>query len=111
MDKKERSVEDIRAELAENRAKLRVSIGDFQESIKPRNVLKSGVDDVKQFAKAETEEAKKQFVDEEGNLRTKRVLAIAGAVVGAVAFVVTVNVLAKRAAVSGPKARKAIEAK
>lgn len=108
---KERSVEDIRAELAETRAKLRVSIGDFQESVKPRNVLKAGVEDVKQFAQAEAQEAKKQFVDTDGNLRTQRVLAIAGAVVGVAALLVTVNALANRRAVAAPKGRKALEAK
>lgn len=108
---KERSVEDIRAELAETRAKLRVSIDDFQESVKPRNVLKAGVEDVKQFAQAEAQEAKAQFVDTDGNLRTQRVLAIAGAVVGVAALFITVNALASRRAVTPPRGRKALEAK
>lgn len=108
---KERTVEDIRAEMADTRAKLRTSVADFSESIKPKNLIKQGTDEVKGFAKAEFAQIKGQFVEPDGQLRTKRVLAIAGAVVGVVAFAVTLNVLGARSRELGrARARKAIAA-
>ncbi|WP_093249951.1 DUF3618 domain-containing protein [Tessaracoccus oleiagri] len=106
---KERTVEDIRMEMAETRAKLRVSVADFSESIKPKNIAKKGVEEVKDFARSEFEDVKSQFVEADGSLRTKRVLAIAGAVVGVVAFAVTINALSGRRQL-GARARKAITA-
>lgn len=107
---KERTVEDIRAELAGTRADLKSSIADFRESIEPKNVAKQGIADAKRFARDEFDEVKKQFVDEEGNLRTQRVMAIAGAVVGVVTFVVTLNVLSNRRQLKVAKSKKAITA-
>ena len=108
---KERTVEDIRAELAGTRANLKTSVAGLRESVEPKNVAKQGVADVKQFAQAEFNEAKKQVVDEEGRIRTRRIAAIAGAVVGIVAFAVTVNALANRREMRPPKSKKAITAK
>ena len=56
---KERTVEDIRAELAGTRANLKSSIAGFRESVEPKNVAKQSVADVKQFAQNEFNEAKK----------------------------------------------------
>lgn len=106
----ERTVEDIRAEMAGTRAKLRASVADLTESVKPRNILRKGADEVKDFARTEYADIRSQFVEPDGSLRTKRVLAIAGAVVGVVAFAVTVNALAGRRAVRAPERRKAITA-
>ncbi|NLE97193.1 MAG: DUF3618 domain-containing protein [Propionibacterium sp.] len=106
----ERTVEDIRAELAGTRAKLRASVADLTESVKPKNIAKKSVEEAKSFVKTEYAEVKSQFVEADGSLRTKRVLAIAGAVVGVVAFAVTVNALAGRRAVRPPRGRKALEA-
>ena len=107
---RERTVEDIRAEMAGTRAKLRASVADLTESVKPKNILKKGADDAKEFARTEYADLKSQFVEPNGAIRTKRVLAIAGAVVGIVAFAVTVNTLAGRRAVPAPARRKAISA-
>jgi hypothetical protein len=107
---KERSVEDIRVEMAETRAKLRASVADFSESIKPKNLAKQGLDEVKDFARAEFAEVKGQFVEKDGTLRTKRVLAIAGAIVGVTALVVTLNAMSGRRQVRAPRSRKAITA-
>lgn len=93
---KARTVEDIRAEMANNRSSLQSSFADLRESVEPKNLIKSGVDDAKTFARAEFDSFKRQFVDEEGRVRTQRVLAIAGAVAGAVALVVTLNALSGR---------------
>lgn len=108
---KERTVEDIRAEIASSRQGLKSSFAELRESVEPKNIAKKGVEDVKQFALGEFEQAKAQFVDTEGKLRTKRVLAIAGAVVGTVALVVTLNVLSNRAQINQGRVRKAIDSK
>ncbi|WP_297741908.1 DUF3618 domain-containing protein [uncultured Tessaracoccus sp.] len=108
---KERTVEDIRAELAGTRANLKSSIAGFRESVEPKNVAKQSVAEVKQFAQNEFNEAKKQFVHEDGSIRTQRILAIAGAVVGVVAFAVTLNALSKRGQLNAAKTKKAITAK
>lgn len=104
---KERTVEDIRAEMAETRAQLRASVADFSESIKPKNIIKSSVEDAKGFVRTEFVQVKGEFVEEDGSLRTKRVLAVAGAVVGVVAFVVVLNQLSSRRAIQA-RHRKAI---
>ncbi|WP_296139926.1 hypothetical protein [uncultured Tessaracoccus sp.] len=112
----DRTVQDIRAELGENKMGLKSSFAQLRESVEPKNIAKQGVEDVKQFARSEYEGVKRQFVDEDGKLRTKRVLAIAGACVGAVAFVVTLSVLSgrqelrwqERRQLEARKARKAL---
>lgn len=108
---KERSVEDIRAEMAATRQGLKSSFTGLRESVEPKNIAKQGVEDVKQFASGEFKQAKAQFVDTEGKLRTKRVLAIAGAVVGTVALVVALNIVSNRNQINQGRVRKAIDAK
>ena len=95
-----RSIDEIRADLAANRAKLGDATAEAIESIKPRNIAKKGVDEVKTFASAEIGAAKAQFLDDEGSLRTDRLMMIGGAVLGLVAVFVTLNVLANKRAVT-----------
>lgn len=107
---RERTVEDIRAELAGTRAKLKSSVADFHESIQPKNILKAGVDEAKGFAREEFNELKGQFVEPDGTWRTKRILAIVGAVAGIAAFAVTVNIVSGRRQLKAAKQPKAITA-
>lgn len=104
-------VEEIRSEMARTREQLKSSVADFRESIEPKKVIKRSVDDAKAFAKTEFQQAKAQFVAEDGSLRTKRVLAIAGAVAGVVAFAVTMSVISKKRQIKAPRGRKALESK
>lgn len=109
MPDNQRTIDDIRAEMAANRVKIGVSATELRESLSPKNLVKSGIDEAKQFAKAEYDAAKAQFVDVDGGVKMKRLLIIGGAVLGAVVFTIALNSASHRrqlAAVS----RKAIEA-
>lgn len=90
--KKARPVAEIRADLARNRAKVADSLGDFVEEVHPKNIAKRGIDDAKGFVADEFNAAKSQVKDENG-WRTDRLLAIGGAVLGVVVFVVTINAI------------------
>lgn len=92
---KSRTVEEIQADLATNRARMAASFGDFIEEVKPKNVAKRGVDQARGFVSDEFQAAKSQIKDESG-WRTDRLIAIGGAILGVVVFVVTVNVIAGR---------------
>ena len=105
---KTRSVAEIRADLARNRAQFADSVGELVEEVSPKNIAKRGVDTAKDFAAAEFEAAKAQIKDENG-WRTDRLIAIGGAVLGVVAFVITLKSIAHvRNRTLGDKARKAI---
>ncbi|CAL8971364.1 hypothetical protein TESS_TESS_02399 [Tessaracoccus sp. O5.2] len=103
-----RSVEDIRADLAANRAKLAQAASDAVESVKPANIARAALDETKLFAKTEFEAVASQVRDDEGGWRTDRLLAIGGAVLGLVVFAVTINSIAKRRTSLEARARRAI---
>lgn len=105
---KTRSVSEIRADLARNRADVADSLGEFVSEVNPKNVAKRGVEDAKQFAATEFEAVKSQVKDENG-WRTDRLMIIGGAVLGVVVFVITVRSITHvRNRTLGDKARKAI---
>lgn len=107
---KARPVAEIRADLARNRAKVAESLGDVVEEVHPKNIAKRGIDQAKGFVTDEFNAAKAQVKDEHG-WRTDRLVAIGGAVLGVVVFVVTINVIAgKRTRSVEAQIRKALEA-
>ncbi|MHA6511263.1 DUF3618 domain-containing protein [Tessaracoccus sp. Z1128] len=104
----QRSVDEIRADVAAARAKLAQATSDAVESVKPQNIARAGVEQVKGFAKAEFDAAASQVRDEEGGWRTDRLMAIGGALLGLVVFAVTINTIAKRRTSLEARARRAI---
>ncbi|MGO1385048.1 MAG: DUF3618 domain-containing protein [Arachnia sp.] len=105
---KARSVSEIRADLARNRAQMADSVSELVEEVSPKNVAKRSVDSAKDFAASEFEAAKATIKDENG-WRTDRLMAIGGAVLGVVAFVITLKSISRvRNRSLGDKARKAI---
>lgn len=100
MANKGRSIDEIRADLAANRVTLGDAVGEGIESVKPKNIAKKGIQEVKTFAETEFGSAKAQFVDDEGGWRMDRVLMIGGAILGIVAIAVSLNVVANRRSVS-----------
>lgn len=107
---KARSVSEIRADLARNRAQFAGSVGELIEEVKPKNIAKRGVEEAKTFAVGEFEAAKSQIKNDQG-WRTDRLLAIGGAVLGVVVFAITLNSIANARQKSlGDKARAAIMA-
>lgn len=103
-----RSVADIQADLARNREKITAAVGDIAEEMRPGNIAKRGLQQAKGFAAAEFNAAKAQFKDENG-WRMDRVLAVGGAVLGVVVFVVTLKSIADRRSVEA-RVLKALEA-
>lgn len=103
-----RSVDEIRVDLAANRAKLANATSEAVESLKPKNIAKESAEQVKQFAKAEFDAATTPLKDESGSWRMDRLLMIGGAIVGAVVFYVAVSSVANHRAVSA-HTRRALE--
>lgn len=109
MADKRRSVAEIRADLARNRSNMTDSVSDFVTEIHPKNIAKRGLEDAKGFVSAEFETAKAQVKDENG-WRTDRLLVIGGAILGLVAFAVTVNAIShQRTRSVTARVRKALE--
>ena len=107
---KARSVAEIRADLARNRAQVADSVSELITEVNPKNVAKRGVENARSFAAAEFESVKAQVVDEHG-WRTDRLVIIGGAVLGVVVFAITLNSISHaRQRSLGDKARKAIMA-
>lgn len=106
-----RSIDEIRADLARNRVRLSDSVGEAAASANPKRLAKDGVDKAKGFVNSEFTAAKSQFIDEQG-VRIKQVLIVGGAVLGLVAFIVTLNTISNsREREIEKRLRKAIEAR
>ncbi len=103
-----RSVEQIRADLAANRAKLSDATADVVESMKPANLAREGVDQVKQFAKTEFDSVTAPLRDEDGGWDLNKLLIVGGAVLGVIAFAVTLNSVANRRVLTTAQ-RRALE--
>ena len=70
-----RSAAQMESEIEATRNRLASRLDDFQEYVKPANVIDRGVTSVKNV-----------FVDEYGGIRPERVAIAAGAVVGLIAL-------------------------
>lgn len=92
----ERSIDEIRAEMAANRFKLASATSEAFDSIRPSTLARNSVNGAKNFVKAEVNTAFGHFRRPDGSLRVDRLLMIGGAVVGAVALVVTLNAVGNR---------------
>lgn len=103
-----RSVDDIRADLAANRAKLADATAEAMDAVKPQNIARESVSQVKQFAKAEFDAATTPLRDERGAWRADKLLLIGGAVLGVVVFAVTLSSIANRRTVAA-SSRRALE--
>lgn len=103
-----RTVDEIRVDLAANRAKLADATYEAVESLKPKNIARESAAQVKQFAQTEFDAATSQFKDETGGWRRDRLLMIGGAVLGAVVFIVALNSAASRRSIA-TQGRKALE--
>lgn len=89
------STEQIRAELAEARARLASNVEGLITQNHPKAVVARTVQDAKAFASEEFEAAKAHFVAPDGEPRTTRLAFLAAAVVGSVAFLLVVRSIAR----------------
>lgn len=89
-DETPRTAAEIQADLAATRQQLASSVEGLMHDIQPKNIAKRAVDDAKTFVGAEYQNVKQQVKDEDG-WRVDRLIAIGGAVLGAIAFVATIR--------------------
>ena len=85
------SKQDIEAEITAARERLAANVAGLINQVHPKAVVQRGIDEDRGLAATEFANAKSQIVDENGSLRTERVLLIGGAVAGMVTFVLLVR--------------------
>lgn len=91
-----RTVEEIRADLARNRAAVSEAAADFVEAYKPKNVAKRTVNEAKSFVAGEFRALKAPLHDEETGWRTDRLMVLGGAVLGIAVFALTMTTISRR---------------
>lgn len=91
-----RTPEQIEADLAAARLRIAHSAEEFIDQVHPNRIKQRQVDNVKQFVGNEVDAAKALVFNARGDLRTERILAVAGAVVGGLVFLAVVRKLIRR---------------
>jgi hypothetical protein len=86
----------IEADLAATRSRLTNSVESLIDTVHPNRVKQRTVATAKQLARDQAEEAKSLVFTARGDLRTKRLLKIAGAVAGVVSFLLILRALVRR---------------
>ncbi|HET6298941.1 MAG TPA: DUF3618 domain-containing protein [Kribbella sp.] len=84
-DTKARKPEQIEADIAATRARLASTVDELVDRAHPKNV-----------AKRQVEQARAQVFDESGRLRTQKLVAVGGAVVGVVGMLLMIRRLVGR---------------
>ncbi|HEY3558592.1 MAG TPA: DUF3618 domain-containing protein [Kribbella sp.] len=84
-DTKARTAEQIEADIAAARVRLASTVDELVDRANPKNV-----------ALRQVEQAKSQVFDSEGKLRTQKIAAVAGAVVGVVGVLLVIRRLVGR---------------
>jgi len=84
-DTQARSTEQIEADIAATRARLASTVDELVDRAHPKNV-----------AKRQVEQAKAQVFDERGQLRTQKLVAVGGALVGIVGMLLMIRRLVGR---------------
>lgn len=82
---------EIEADLDATRERLANSVVELIDLVHPNRVKERQIETVKTFAQAELDNAKAQVFHPDGGLRTTRIAAVGGAVVGLVTFVLVVK--------------------
>jgi hypothetical protein len=91
-----RTQSQIEADLAATRSRLTQSVETLIDTVHPNRVKQRTVATAKQVARDQVEEAKGLVFTARGDLRTKRLVGVAGAVAGAVAFLLILRALVQR---------------
>ena len=91
-----RTPEQIEADLAAARLRIAHSAEEFIDQVHPNRIKQRQVDNVKQFVGNEVDAAKALVFNARGDLRTERIIAVAGAVVGGLVFLAIVRGLIRR---------------
>jgi hypothetical protein len=80
-----RTPEQIEVDIAATRARLASTVDDLVERARPRNV-----------ARRQVEQAKAQVFDENGRLRTEKVVAVGGAAAAVIGVLLAIRLLVGR---------------
>jgi hypothetical protein len=83
----QKSKAQIEADIAATRARLAATVDELVDKAHPKNV-----------AKRQVEQAKAQVYDEQGNLRTQKLMAVGGAVAGTLGVLLVIRGLVARRA-------------
>lgn len=97
-----RTAEQIRRDLAAARARVSAQVEQLVEEVHPTAIKDRTIDQARAFAQTEFESAKSTIKDEAG-WRVDRLIAVGGAVLGVVTFLLTVR------AITGAGRKKAIQ--
>lgn len=89
------AIDELRAEAAAERARLAHAAREVADSLKPSNIARDGVEQVKQFAKTEFTTFSAQFRDDEDGWKTDKVLLVGGAVLGGVILMLSISRIAR----------------
>ena len=84
-DTQARTAEQIEADIAATRARLASTVDELVDRANPKNV-----------ALRQVEQAKSQVFDEQGQLRTQKIVAVVGAVAGVVGVLLVIRRLVGR---------------
>jgi Protein of unknown function (DUF3618) len=91
-----RTQSQIEADLAATRSRLTQSVETLIDTVHPNRVKQRTIATAKQKARDQVEEARGLVFTARGDLRTKRVIGIAGAIAGVLSFVLILRALGKR---------------
>ncbi|HET9648781.1 MAG TPA: DUF3618 domain-containing protein [Microlunatus sp.] len=91
-----RTKSQIEADLAATRSRLTGSVESLIDTVHPNRVKQRTIANAKQVAREQLEEAKGLVFTARGDLRTKRIASVAGAVAGLVSFVLILRAIARR---------------
>ena len=98
-----RTKSQIEADINSARVRLAANLEGLIDEVHPQAIkkrkmdeLKADLDKAKGFVSSAADDAKSQFVTEDGSPRTDRIALVAGIAVGVVAVAVGLNVLSKR---------------
>lgn len=91
-----RSKSQIEADLGATRDRLTTSIEDLIDQVHPNRIKQREIGNAKRFAQFELENAKALVFNARGDLRTNRMLAMAGAGAGFVTVLVVLRAIVRR---------------
>jgi hypothetical protein len=91
-----RTQSQIEADLAATRSRLTSSVESLIDTVHPNRVKQRTIATAKQAARDQVEEARGLVFTARGDLRTRRIVGIAGAVAGVVSFILVLRALVQR---------------
>lgn len=92
-NKAARSQAELRADIQAARARLSANVENLVDQVHPANVKQRQIEGVKTFVSGEVENAKSQFKNSDGSLRTDRLALIGGSIAGVAVFAATIKAI------------------